>query len=382
VELLREIAVYIHIPFCSSKCYYCDFVSFPRLDKRIDEYVECLIMEMELYKDMLKECTVETVFIGGGTPSYIDESHIMRILEYLYQNYKSDGIKEITIEVNPETVEYKKVKAYKDTGINRISIGLQSTNDNLLAQIGRRHTFDDFLKSYEIIEKAGFNNISVDLMFGLPNQNIDDCVNSLDSVIDLNVKHISYYSLIIEENTLMNRWYKEGKMKLPDEDVEREMYHVGVELLKSKGYRHYEISNFAVQGYECRHNLYYWKIKPYIGFGISSHSNIGNKRFWNYSSYSSYINALKNGNIPMEGEEYIDKDMQMAEFMIMGLRLVDGVNRNEFKKRFNVDVDEIFGKALNRHFKNGLITEKNGNIMFTERGLDLSNIVYVDLLPD
>lgn len=352
------------------------------MDKRIDEYVNSLIKEMEMYKDILGEYTVETVFIGGGTPSYIDERYIVRILEYLYRNYRSEDIKEITIETNPETVEYTKVKAYKDIGINRISIGLQSTNDNLLTQIGRKHTFNDFLKSYEIIEKAGFNNISVDLMFGLPNQTIDDCINSLESVVDLKADHISYYSLIIEENTLMNRWYKEGKLKLPDEDTEREMYHKGVEFLKSKGYRHYEISNFEIHDKECRHNLFYWKIKPYIGFGISSHSNIGNKRFWNYSKYSKYINAINNGDIPVEGEELIDDEMKMAEFMIMGLRLVDGVSRDEFRKRFNVDMEEKFGKALSRHLKQGLIAEENGNIRFTKMGLDLSNIVYVDLLPD
>jgi len=382
VNLLKEIAVYIHIPFCSNKCYYCDFVSFPRLDKRIDEYVDCLIKEMEMYKDTLKEYTVETVFIGGGTPSYIDEKYILRILDYLYHNYRSDEIREITIEVNPETVDYEKVKAYRDIGINRISIGLQSTNDNLLMQVGRKHTFSDFLRSYEIIEKAGYKNISVDLMFGLPNQSIDDCINSLENVIDLNVNHISYYSLIIEENTIMNKWYKEGRIKLPDENTEREMYHIGVELLKSKGYKHYEISNFAKHGYECKHNLFYWKIKPYVGFGISSHSNIGNRRFWNHSKYSNYIDTINDGGIPVEGEEYIDNDMQMAEFMIMGLRLIDGVNKDEFKKRFNVDIEEKYGRALNKHFTQGLITEENGNIKFTKKGLDLSNIVYVDLLPD
>lgn len=379
---MKKIAVYIHIPFCSSKCYYCDFVSFPNMDNRIDQYINYLIKEMDMYKDILEEYTIDTIFFGGGTPSYIDEKHIGRIFEYIYSNYNSSEINEITIEANPETVTYKKLKTYKDIGINRISIGLQSTKDTILKEIGRRHTFDDFLKAYETARKAGFENINVDLIFGLPNQTVKDCIHSLDTVVALGVEHISYYSLIIEEGTLMDKWYKEGKLKLPDEDSEREMYHRAIEFLEAKGYKHYEISNFAREGYECRHNLYYWKIKPYIGFGISSHSNIGNKRFWNYKNYNEYTSSLKNGHFPVEGKEYIDENMKMIEYMIMGLRLIDGVDKEEFKDIFKVDLDDRFGMVLEKYKKQGLLTEEDGNIRFSKKGLDLSNIVYVDLLPN
>lgn len=352
------------------------------MDSRIDQYMDYLVLEMDMYKDILEEYSIETVFIGGGTPSYIEGRHIARIFNHLYCNYRTDDIKEITIEANPETVNYEKLKIYKNIGINRISLGLQSTKDRILKEIGRRHSFNDFLKAYENIERVGFNNISVDLMFGLPNQTVEDCINSLETVVDLGVQHISYYSLIIEEGTLMDRWYEEGKLKLPHEETERRMYHDGVEFLEKRGYKHYEISNFAKEGFESKHNLFYWSIKPYIGFGISSHSNIGNKRFWNYEDYNRYIDALNKRKLPINGEEYIDDTTKMVEFMIMGLRLINGVNRHEFKNIFKIDMDEKFGEALEKHKKQGLLVEEDGNIRFTKKGLDISNIVYVDLLPD
>lgn len=352
------------------------------MDKRIDEYVDKLIMEMDMYKDTLKEYEIETIFIGGGTPSYIDHKHIVKILDYLYKNYNSDAIKEVTIEANPETVSYQRLKAYKGIGINRISLGLQSTKDEILKTIGRRHSFNDFLRAYENIEKIGFENVSVDLIFGLPNETLEDSMASLEAVAALGVKHISYYSLIIEEGTLMDKWHREGKLNLPDEEVEREMYHRAIDFLKGRGYKHYEISNFAQEGFQCRHNLYYWKIKPYIGFGLSAHSNVGKRRFWNLKEYNTYIRSISQGSLPVGGEEYIDENMQMAEYMIMGLRLIDGVNREEFKGRFKEEMDHRFGWALDRHKKQGLLMEENGNIRFTKKGLDLSNIVYIDLLPD
>lgn len=380
-NLLKELGIYIHIPFCSSKCYYCDFVSFSGLDKRVDEYIYYLLLEMDIYKELLKEYTVKTIFIGGGTPSYINESYIERILKHIYENFNVEGVQEITIEANPGTLNREKLILYKEMGINRISMGVQTLNEKLLKDIGRRHTVLDFYKNYEMMRKIGFENINVDLMFGLPNQTLDDCMETINKVIDLDVEHISYYSLIIEEKTLMNKWFKEGKILLPEEEEEREMYHMGKQLLESKGYKHYEISNFAKLGFECKHNLIYWQIKPYIGFGIASHSNIKNTRFWNYDNFKDYINALKVGKAPISGNEYIDRRMEIAEYLIMGLRLIDGVNKDDFRNRFNQDVEEIYSDVLSKYVKENLLVVDSDNIRFTERGLDLSNIVYVDLLP-
>jgi len=378
---LKELAIYIHIPFCGKKCYYCDFTSFSGMDKRVNEYMDFLIKEMDLYKDILKEYTIKTIFIGGGTPSYIEGKHILRIIEFIRENYNSSAIEEITIEANPGTLNREKLIQYKEAGVNRISLGVQTLNDKLLKSIGRNHSSKDVIENIELLRELEFSNINVDLMFALPNQTLEDCISTLEVVTDLEVEHISYYSLILEEKTLMDKWYREGKIQLPDDELDRQMYHKGVEFLKSRGYKHYEISNFCKTGYECKHNLFYWKLKPYVGFGISSHSNIGNKRFCNFSNFKDYFNYLKESKLPISEVEHIDRNMEMAEYMIMGLRLIDGINKDMFKKRFNKDIKEIYGGVINKYTKGGLLQEDGVNIKFTEKGLDLSNIVYVDILP-
>lgn len=379
---MKEIGIYIHIPFCSSKCYYCDFISFSGLDSRIDEYIDYLIKEMDLYREWLKEYTIKTIFIGGGTPSYLEGRYIYKLLNYIYKNFNADKIEEVTIETNPGTLNKKNLRIYKEAEINRVSIGVQSLNDRLLKEIGRGHTSIDFYKNYELIRSIGFENVNVDLMFGLPNQTLGDSQKTLEEIVKLEVEHISYYSLILEENTLMNRWYNEGKVKIPDEEVEREMYHNGIEFLQNKGYNHYEISNFSKDGLECKHNLTYWELNPYIGFGIAAHSNLNQKRFWNYNNLSDYYNSISKGRNPVEGEEKIDKKMEIAEYLIMGLRLVEGINKEKFTNRFHIKVDDIYGDVLRKHEIQGLLYIDEKWIKFTPKGLDLSNIVYVDLLPE
>ncbi len=378
---MKELGIYIHIPFCKSKCHYCDFVSFPRLDNRIHEYIDYLIKEMELYRGLLEEYQVKTIFIGGGTPSYLEEKLIYKILYHAYKQFDGENIEEITIEANPGTLSRQKLKTYKDIGINRISLGVQSLNDNLLKGIGRCHTSKDFYNSYELIRNVGFNNINVDLMFGLPNQTMEDCKGTLEEMVRLNVEHISYYSLILEENTKMNKWYKEGKIRLPNEDIEREMYHRGIKYLEGNGYKHYEISNFSKEGFQCKHNLIYWRIKPYVGFGIAAHSNLNKKRFWNYNNFNNYYHDLDKKIFPIEGEEDIDKQMEIAEYLIMGLRLIEGINKKDFFNRFNIKVEDLYEDELKKYKEQGLLHIDDEWIRFTPRGLDLSNIVYVDLLP-
>lgn len=378
---MKDLSIYIHIPFCISKCYYCDFISFPGLDTKVDMYIGYLIREMDLYKELLKEYQIKTIFIGGGTPSCIEGQYIARILNHIYKIFNKEKIEEITIEANPGTLNKEKLRIYKELGINRISLGVQSLNDQLLKSIGRIHTSTDFYRSYELIRNLGFKNVNVDLIFGLPNQTIGDCQETLEKMVKLQVEHISYYSLILEENTLMNKWYNEGKIKLPNEELERKMYHDGIKYLKENRYKHYEISNFAREGLECKHNLTYWQIAPYIGFGIAAHSNLNQKRFWNFSNFNDYYNSLDNKRFPIEGEENIDKKMEIAEYLIMGLRLVEGINRDEFANRFNLKVENIYGDVLKKYEKQGLLNIEDKWINFTSKGLDLSNIVYVDLLP-
>lgn len=378
---MKEIGVYIHIPFCISKCYYCDFISYPQSTDKIDEYIDFLILEMELYREILKEYTIKTIFLGGGTPSCIEDKLIAKVLHFIYKNFNTEEVEEITIEANPGTLCEQKLKSYKALGINRISLGVQSLDDSLLKDIGRIHNSLDFYKNYETIRNLGFDNVNVDLIFGLPNQTIHHCETTLKEIIKLGVEHISYYSLILEENTLMKRLYQEGKIELPDEDTERYMYHRGVELLKENSYEHYEISNFSKKGFQCKHNLTYWELRPYIGFGIAAHSNVAHKRFWNYENFKDYYKNLKQRRLPIAGEEKISREMEIAEYLIMGLRLTKGIDKQEFIHRFHTSVDSIYGDVFNKYENQGLIYMDERWIRFTPLGLDLSNIVYVDLLP-
>lgn len=381
VIIMKELAIYIHMPFCASKCYYCDFISFCNCDDEIDTYIENLLIEIELYRQKINEYKIRTIYLGGGTPSYLEAKHIKKLLGYIYENFDAKEIIEITIETNPGTIDEKKLETYKQCGINRISIGVQSLNESLIKSIGRGHSTDDIYKSFQLLSDYGFDNINADLIYGLPNQTIEDCQRSLEKMAALNIKHISYYSLILEEGTKMHRWHEEGKIKLPDEEVEREMYYCGINFLKQKGYKHYEISNFANDGFECKHNLFYWTLKPYIGIGLGAHSNIDKKRFWNYNNFKEYYDRLNENKYPVCGMEEIDINMEIAEYMIMGLRLIEGINKKSFEYRFNKQADEVYKMALKKHMEQGLITMDRDWIRFTPKGLDLSNIVYVDLLP-
>lgn len=378
---MEGLSLYIHIPFCEKKCHYCDFISFSKEEKNISLYIDNVIKEISLYKEKLSNYYITTIFIGGGTPSCIDAKFIKTLLEHVYSTFNCNYISEITIEANPGTLDIEKVKTYKSIGISRVSLGVQSLNNNILKSIGRIHTSKDVLESIEMLRKVGIENINVDLMFGLPQQTMNDLEDTINKVLDLDIEHISLYGLIIEEGTLLNKWYKNGILQLPSEKTERYMYHKSIELLESNGFMQYEISNFSKRNRQCEQNLTYWKVKPYLGIGLSSHSNIFGKRFWNYSSLTNYNDKLKNEILPIEGEEVIDKDMEIAEYCILGLRLIEGIEKNEFKNRFKIEIDEVFKDIILKHSKNGLIHNDTNNIRLTKKGLDLSNIVEIDFMP-
>ncbi len=349
---MEELAMYIHIPFCISKCYYCDFNSYSDKNEYILEYIKHVNNELKMYSKIVSKYKIKTIFIGGGTPSSIKASYIYEILKNIYKNFNVSDITEVSIELNPKTVDDEKLKIYKEIGINRISIGCQSLQDKILKSIGRVHTSSDFHKTYELIIKHGFSNINVDLMFGLPEQSTNDVLSTLSDITSLEVNHISLYSLIIEEGTKFYNWYNNSKIKLPEEDEERNMYHQSIDYLKDQGYNHYEISNFAKSGFECEHNLFYWQLKPYIGIGLGAHSNIGGKRFWNYGDFESYFVNIRDGMLPISGEEVINTEMEMAEFLILGLRLIKGISKKEFYQRFNISVDDVYGEVLKTHREN------------------------------
>ena len=373
---MKKIGVYIHIPFCKQKCYYCDFVSFANQEGLQKEYFNNLKNEINEFfsnSDNAKKYEISTIYIGGGTPSFVDESFIKEILGQISNN----SADEITIEVNPGTANLDKLKLYKNIGINRLSIGLQETHDRLLKQIGRIHNFEDFMNTYNIAKEVGFDNINVDLIIGLPNQTIQDIKQSLEIITKLNVKHISVYSLIIEENTKLERQIESGELKLPNEELERNMYWYVKNYLELNGYTHYEISNFAKEGYESKHNLSCWNQEEYIGFGLAAHSYIDNVRYSNTNDLNKYINGDWKNKIIQEKQDEISKQ---KEYMLLGLRKIEGISIQKFKEKFAENPIFIFRNELNKLVEEELIIIENDNIKLTNKGLDLANLVWEEFV--
>lgn len=374
----NEIGVYVHIPFCKKKCDYCDFISYCNKDNLIDDYVQAVKAEIQS-QNIKPEIT--TIYIGGGTPSYIDSKYIIEILEKIKEKNVSSNA-EITIEVNPGTVTKEKLEDYIKSGINRISIGLQTTNDELLKQIGRIHNFTQFLETYKLAKKVGFKNINVDLMLGLPNQRIKDLKESLEQIIKLKPKHISVYSLIVEDGTPIANKIEKGEMQLPDEELERNMYWFVKNTLELNGFIHYEISNFAKKGYESKHNLNCWNQKEYIGIGASAHSYRDITRYSNTENIEEYIENVNNGNFNRNKiiHEVQKEDDAKKEFMLLGLRKIKGVDINQFKNKFGDNPIYLFRNELKKLTDERLLIIDNNNIRLTNKGLDLANLVWEEFI--
>ncbi len=375
---MKELGIYIHIPFCVRKCFYCDFVSYAKKESVQKKYIEALQKEILNWKKSNKDVKIKTIYIGGGTPSCIDSKFITEILNLI--NIKN--AEEITIEVNPGTVNKEKLYDYKNAGINRLSIGLQSTNNELLKKIGRIHNYEQFLETYKMAREVGFNNINVDLMIGLPGQTMDDLKTSLEDIINLNPEHISVYSLILEDETPLKKMIENNILKLPEEDLERQMYWYTKDFLKINGYNHYEISNFAKQGFYSKHNLDCWEQKEYIGFGISAHSYIDRKRFGNISNLDNYIKNCIEGGFDKNRiiEEEQDKKDEMKEYMILGLRKINGISIQKFENKFNENPIVLFKRELNKLFNEGLIIIDGDIIRLSNKGLDFANIVWEEFI--
>lgn len=374
----NEIGIYVHIPFCKQKCYYCDFVSYCNKDDKIEPYIKTLIEEIEMQNI---KSNINTIYIGGGTPSYIDSKYITEIMDKIKKKNVIENV-EITIEVNPGTVTRGKLEDYKNSGINRLSIGLQTANNKLLKQIGRIHNYEEFSETYKIAREVGFNNINVDLILGLPNQRIQDLKNSLDEVIKLSPEHISVYSLIIEDGTPIKTQIENGKLQLPDEETERNMYWYVKNTLELNGYKHYEISNFAKNGYESKHNMNCWNQDEYIGFGISAHSYRNITRYSNTDNINEYIRNIKSDSpeknrIIHEVQKLEDTE---KEFMLLGLRKIDGVSISEFKDRFGDNPIYLYRNELKKLSDENLIKVDENNIKLTNKGIDLANIVWEEFV--
>lgn len=377
-----EIGVYVHIPFCVRKCYYCDFVSYSDKFELQEEYIKKLIEEIEDNKDLLKNNEITTIYIGGGTPSSLKPELIKNVLDKICEvaNIKNKEKVEITIEVNPGTVTKNNLQLYKKCGINRLSIGLQSTNDKLLNEIGRIHNYEQFLNTYNWAVEAGFSNINVDLMLGLPTQTISDLKESLEKIVNLKPapKHVSVYSLIIEEGTEIENKISEGELQLPEEADERNQYKYTKNYLELNGYKHYEISNFAKPGYESKHNMNCWEQKQYVGFGLAAHSYINGCRYSNTCDLEEYL-SKESEDVKTMHEEQTLEDMQ-KEYMLLGLRKIDGVSVSKFKEKFGENPIYLFRNELQKLVEEDLVVVDLDNIKLTNKGLDFANLVWEEFV--
>lgn len=366
---MKPLELYIHIPFCIMKCKYCDFLSAPASERERAEYVESLCSKIRSYAELAEIYRVTAIFVGGGTPSILEAEQMGSIFTAIKETFQMEAFKErgieVTIEMNPGTVTKEKLSVYKEIGINRLSIGLQSADNRELAALGRIHTYEEFLNSYYMAREVGFGNINIDLMSAIPHQTRESYEKTLRMAAELAPEHISAYSLIIEEGTPFYEMYGEGRNSsdLPDEDTERLMYEDTKRILKEYGYHRYEISNYAKQGFECRHNLGYWERTEYLGIGTGAASLINNRRF------------IEGGE-----PEILSREDQMAECMFLGLRKMEGVSKQRFKEEFGNSLEEIYGEVIEDMKEKELLEEHGDYVRLTERGIDISNYVMSGFL--
>lgn len=399
----KPLSLYIHIPFCKKKCLYCDFLSAPACGQEQESYVKALLREIVLMAETVKDYEIISVFFGGGTPSLLTKSQMERIMSAVKKGYCIKPDAEITVECNPATADLEKLSFCRECGINRLSIGLQSADDTELKELGRIHTYGQFLDTFENARKAGFTNINIDVMSALPGQTYESYVDTLKKVIALNPEHISAYSLIIEEGTPFYERYgeeaEESYPKLPTEDIERKMYHATKSVLEKAGYLRYEISNYAKEGYECRHNLTYWTGIEYLGVGIGAASYLQGFRFKNCTNRSEYTEfflredaiSLSQTKMNAGGEsalfhslheeiQNLSVEERMEEFMFLGLRLKRGVSIAEFVRRFGKTPDEVYPGIIEKFHNEKLLLCKNGRIFLSKKGTDVANYVMAEFI--
>lgn len=382
-EHVKELMIYIHIPFCVKKCLYCDFLSAPADDAAKKAYMEALCREIHEKSRDYRDYDVSSIFFGGGTPTAVDPEWIRQIMQLLREDYHIAEDAEITMEMNPGTVSQKDMAVYAVAGINRLSMGLQSACNEELKSLGRIHTYEKFLETYTYVREAGFANVNVDLMSGLPSQTPQKYRESLEKVLGLipPPEHISAYSLIVEEGTPFYKAYEEDRLMLPTEEEEREMYYLTKQVLEKHGYERYEISNYAKPGKECKHNTGYWCRRNYVGFGIGAASLVENVRFANERDLEAYIN---NPCDVMVDKEILSTEDRMSETMFLGLRMVSGVSEKAWMEEYNRSLCDVYEEVIQKHMKDGLLewisVDGERFVRLTDKGLDVSNYVMADFL--
>lgn len=377
---MKKLALYIHIPFCVQKCLYCDFLSMPSDQTIQEEYITCLMNELQYWQKRLEgEYTLGSIFIGGGTPTILAPELLWRIGEVLHI-FSWGSNMEFTIEANPGTLTSEHIPALQDLGVNRVSLGLQSAQEQELQQLGRIHTYPDFVESYHLLQEHGFTNINIDLMADIPGQTLESYADTLDQVLRLCPKHISSYSLLIEEGTPFFEMNQQGKLQIPSEETDRQMYALTKERLAAEGYQRYEISNYAQPGWECRHNLSYWQMEEYLGVGLGAASYWNGKRFSNERDLQTYLSQKADSHIAES--KVLSKQEEMEEYVFLGLRKMEGISPTAYRKRFGVDFYQLYQTVLPNLQKNGILaeTEDRDRIYLTDRGIDVSNAVLAEFL--
>ncbi|WP_099187354.1 radical SAM family heme chaperone HemW [Tepidibacter mesophilus] len=372
--------LYVHVPFCIKKCNYCDFNSFKLDYEDKKRYIRSIITEMNLYSKQFDKDCFSTVFIGGGTPSILENEELKLLIDNIHSNFDIVDDAEISIEANPGTLTEEKLNTLFLSGVNRLSIGLQSSDRKHLESLGRIHSYEEFKENFEIARKIGFENINVDLMFSLPSQTFEHWKQTLKDVVKLNPSHISAYSLIIENETVFGRLYDEGKLELLDEELDLKMYYYTRDYLKEKGYNQYEISNYAKDKKECKHNILYWRCGQYLGLGPGAHSYLNKERFSNYKDIKTYCEKLRNFELPIENIEKLDKQDMIEEKIFMGLRMNEGIDLKKINEEFKVDFMKMYKNEVESLKNTNLIELVDSRLSLTNKGIDISNKVFVEFL--
>ena len=376
---MKSLSVYIHIPFCAKKCNYCDFLSAPATAEKRKQYLAALKSEMQAEAKRYEDFCVKSVFFGGGTPSILEAQAITELLDVLKTAYHMDTQAEITLEMNPATATKEKMESWKKAGINRLSIGLQSAHDEELKMLGRIHCYADFLESYQNAREVGFTNVNIDLMSGLPGQDRKKWEDTLQKVLALKPEHISAYSLIIEEGTEICQNI-ERYPALPSEEEDRKMYQRTKEILKENGFTRYEISNYAKEGYECKHNCVYWQRGNYVGFGLGAASMVENVRWTNTRDFDRYLANCRQPFMLQEEKEVLSERDCMEEFMFLGLRMMQGVKKADFTRNFSKSMEEVYGDVIAKWEAQQMLYQDESHVWLSEQGIDVSNVIFSDFL--
>ncbi|MFZ8764400.1 radical SAM family heme chaperone HemW [Enterococcus diestrammenae] len=378
----QAISAYIHIPFCEHICYYCDFNKVFLEGQPVDEYLELLLREMDLQLAQTPIDQAPTLYVGGGTPTALTAQQLDRLLGGIVQRFPMKTVEEFTVEANPGDLTVDKLKVMQNYGVDRLSMGVQTFDDRLLKKIGRKHTADDVYQTMAFLEKADFRNVSIDLIYALPGQSLASFRDTLKRALDLDLPHYSLYSLILENKTMFMNWVRQGRLELPDQEEEGQMFEETIKAMEKAGRKQYEVSNFALPGHESKHNTVYWHNQHYFGFGAGASGYLGNRRYKNYGPIQHYLKPLRQGILPVMENEVLTRENQMEEEMFLGLRLKEGVSFQRFQEKFQCSLESVYGDVLSTEAKAGHLVVENGSVRLTAQGLLIGNDIFEKFLLD